>query len=379
MRSGACDGQSLCSTEFGLLDDPLAGLDFSMDNIEAPSPTESSASVVDSDRGSCDIATDLCSARSSSVDESIPFTMREAASAATRAIDALAECLSPRGWRMSPSRAPLEAAKAILQEEAQASWLAPSAADDCPRSSREHPDQVQAMLQLASMLAQGRPQGLKSWWELLEPVEYFPVDCGMAIRFRVEEAYQRSTCEASVSPVVSRLLNIAISCFDKGDISADKLKNCAMMVCKRYKPEDLVDKLQEALNAAQTTAAGRSRAPVKKRSPSSQADTVCLGPEYSGDARIQEKVAEKCHKPWFELIEEIRCMKPNNGFPIKVNIFAAIMSATSHPLFKSPDAAKGLRKAFQDNYCRKSCGATKQAVLKILCLLRTKPMVQAVM
>ncbi len=58
-------------------------------------------------------------------------------------------------------------------------------------------------------------------------------------------------------------------------------------------------------------------------------------------------------------------MKPNNGYPIRSVILAAIDSAKADPLYASSNIPERLERSL-DNYCRKSAGPTKRAALQVL-------------
>lgn len=70
-------------------------------------------------------------------------------------------------------------------------------------------------------------------------------------------------------------------------------------------------------------------------------------------------------KKWYELVAMIKEMKPNNGYPIRSLIIAAIESAKADPLYAKSNIPERLEKSL-DNYCRKSAGPTKRAALQVL-------------
>ena len=70
-------------------------------------------------------------------------------------------------------------------------------------------------------------------------------------------------------------------------------------------------------------------------------------------------------KKWYELIALIKEMKPNNGYPIRSLIIAAIESAKADPLYANSNIPERLERSM-DNYCRKSAGPTKRAALQVL-------------
>jgi len=70
-------------------------------------------------------------------------------------------------------------------------------------------------------------------------------------------------------------------------------------------------------------------------------------------------------KKWYELIALIKEMKPNNGYPIKCLILAAIDSARADPVYVDSNIPQRLEQSLE-NYCRKSAGPTKRAALQVL-------------
>ena len=209
----------------------------------------------------------------------------------------------------------------------------------------------------------------KSWDQILDMLYIIPADAHFAIRQTIIEALAAAEAAKgghAVPLVVSRCLHIAISTHDPVRmrlIGLRTLEKC------RPKQDDLLDKLCSFLASQQPSPAviAPSVVPVV---PVRQPATTRLPIGYGvsavrGDANFREAVAKKSSRPWHELIEEIRTLKPNNGYPFRVNITAAIKSATAHQVPRSAEVARRLAHSLS-LYSRKSCGATKQEALKVL-------------
>jgi len=82
----------------------------------------------------------------------------------------------------------------------------------------------------------------------------------------------------------------------------------------------------------------------------------------SGKVTVDGDVSKK---KWYELIALIKEMKPNNGYPIKCLILAAIESARADPVYADSNIPARLEQSLE-NYCRKSAGPTKRSALQVL-------------
>ena len=205
----------------------------------------------------------------------------------------------------------------------------------------------------------------KSWDQILDMLYIIPGDAQLAIRQTIIEALAAiEAAGGAVPPVVARCLYLAISMQDPGQMRLIGLRT--LEKCRPAKQEDLLDKLCSFL-ALQPSSAVPVVPPVPIKQPATTRPPLGYGipTAVRGDANFREAVAKKCSRPWHELIEEIRTMKPNNGYPVRVNITAAIKSATVHQVHRSADVARRLAYSLS-LYCRKSCGATKQEALKVL-------------
>ena len=247
-----------------------------------------------------------------------------------------------------------------------------AAADSRPVTAAGHGSGLTTLIGGLSQQPLILPQRLqtaqaKSWDQILDMLYIIPADAQLAIRQTIIHALAAIEAKGgAVPPVVASCLYLAISMQDPGQmrlIGLRTLEKC------RPKQEDPLDKLCSFLSLQPS-----SVAPVVPPVPIMlQATTRSpLGYGVSGvrgDANFRGAVAKKCSRPWEELIEEIRTMKPNNGYPVRVNITAAIKSATVQQVHRSSEVARRLAYSLS-LYCRKSCGATKQEALKVLELAR---------
>eukprot|EP00873_Tetraselmis_striata_P023670 jgi/Tetstr1/443934/TSEL_031886.t1 len=221
---------------------------------------------------------------------------------------------------------------------------------------------------LRGNVSTGLPRVPKTWWQILEQLHHLPTDTGLAIRAVISNALDTARDAEGVHENVLYLLELAINQFDRGS-TCDLMRGMALKVLQRFKPQSSHGMAlplrargsSDALRPGTATGAGMRQA------------QGCLGVKHNvrGGAQFDAKVDELKTRPWFDLIQEIHAMKPNNGYPIKVNIAAAIRSAQEHPHHKNAQVPILLTQAL-DGYARKSCGTTKQKALATLQLARTK-------
>eukprot|EP00873_Tetraselmis_striata_P004069 jgi/Tetstr1/424333/TSEL_014899.t1 len=215
----------------------------------------------------------------------------------------------------------------------------------------------------------GPSQASKPWWRILASLRYFPADTGLAIRAVVRSTLLAAEAQGAGSGITC-LLRQAISEYDDRD-SCEGMRSMAMQILNRFTPGSPDSLPLPGHDAAQTrrpaVPASRTMSAVLPSATSSEKYVVTH--IARGAAQFHANVAAIKGKPWFELIQEIRSMKPNNGYPIKVHVAAAMRSAQEHPVHRDPRVPELLMQAL-DGYARKSCGATKQKALATLRLIK---------
>lgn len=208
----------------------------------------------------------------------------------------------------------------------------------------------------------------KPWWKILDILMLLPSDAGFAIRIKITEAIRAAQAQRS-DAAVPVLLFQAVSLYDNGH-PPQRMHAYALKVLREYRPRDAPDylaNLQLSPISTPALAAGeRTRSlamePKEVRVPVSV---------MKGDSSFRDKIAKNSQRPWFELIAEVRQMKPNNGYPVRCNIVAAIKSAATHDLHRNMEVARLLAGTLA-KYSRKCCSATKNEALQILKLMHTE-------
>ena len=210
-------------------------------------------------------------------------------------------------------------------------------------------------------------QNTASWDQIIDRlVHIIPEDTFIAIRQTIQEALSAAEAQGGAAhAIVAGCLRFALS-KDGTLMRTLALRTLEKCRPKRIDPVDDVLRRFLSLQPAGATPLVPS-IPVNAESDQTRAPSTVCAPSVSGrsEARFREDVEKQRSKPWHELIEEIRSMKPNNGHPVRVNITAAMKSAAQHRVYRSHDIVKRLAHALTF-YSRKSCGITKQEAIKAL-------------